>query len=114
MAKNVKSQKPQVRAKVREFVIPVVRDGVVLGREAPLGCVAIRRALDLLIAAPFEHIEIEDDVISDIMIRKAILRRIPRENVIDFVLKSVKPLMGAEEIMHLDLDVEIMVEYSGR
>lgn len=113
MAKNVKSQKPHVRAKVREFVIPVIRDGIVLGKEAPLGCIAIRRALDLLVAAPFEHIEIEDDVISDIMVRKALLRRIPAEKLIDFVIKTVKPLMGAEEIMHLDLDVEIMVEYGG-
>ena len=99
-----------LRARVREFGIPSVRDGIVLGRQSPVGCVAIRNAVGLLGGAPFAHIELEDEVISDVIVRQAILRRIPKEKLIAFVLDRIKPLMGAEEILHLDLEVEVMLE----
>lgn len=111
MSKLINSpQKYVVKAHVREFTIPPVRDGLVLGIESPIGCVAMRRALELLIATPFEHIEIEDDVIRDILVRRALLRRVPRDKLVDFVLRRVKPLMGIDEILYLELNAEIHIE----
>lgn len=103
-------QKYVVKAQVREFAIPPVRDGLVLGLESPIGCVAMRRALELLIATPFEHIEIDDDVIRDILVRQALLRRIPKNKLVEFVLRRIKPLMGIDEILYLDLNAEIHIE----
>ena len=61
-------------------------------------------------ASPFEHLEFEDDVISDIIVRGAILRRIPKDKLIAFVLSQIKPLMTVDEILHLDLEVEVEIE----
>lgn len=103
-----------IRAKLKEFGIPPIHDGLVLGKMAPIGCSAIRKALDLLVASPFDHIEVEnDDVISDIIVRAAVLRRLPQETLIRFVLNRIKPLMGREEILHLDLDVEVLLGEEG-
>ncbi|HWP00917.1 MAG TPA: hypothetical protein VNL74_09885 [Methylococcus sp.] len=99
-----------LRVKVREFHMPPINDGVVLGREAPIGCQAFRRALELLVVAPFEHIELEDEVVGAILVRRALLRRISKEYLTDFVLQRIKPLMGPEEILHLDLHAEIWIE----
>ncbi len=100
----------QVYVKVREFKIPPVRDGLVLGRKAQIGCYAIRRALHLLVAASFVHLELEDEVISDLIVRESVLRRFPKEQLIAFVLAKVKPLMGEEEILELEIDTEVLLD----
>ena len=99
-----------LQVRVKEFKIPPISDGVVLGREAPIGCAAFRKALELLVVSPFEHIKLDDDVIGDILVRRAFLRRVPQDYLIQFVLQRIKPLMGSEEIMHLDLNAEILIE----
>jgi hypothetical protein len=102
--------KHSVRAHVREFSIPPIHDALVLGRDAPIGCKAFRKALDLLMANPFEHIELNDDTISDILVRATILRRLPPQKLIEFVIQQIKPLMTATEVLHLDLDVQVTLE----
>jgi len=101
-----------IRAHVREFAIPPIHDALVLGRHAPIGCKAFRKALDLLMAQPFEHIELDDPVVNDLLVRAAILRRVPQDKLVAFVLQQVKPLMGADEVLHLDLDIRVTVEGS--
>lgn len=99
-----------VKLRVREFGVPPIHDALVLGKKSPIGCVAIRKALSLLQGSPFEHIEFDDDVISDILVRSSILRRLPREKLIAVVVQRVKPLMAADEIMHLDIEPELFLE----
>ena len=104
------NMKHSVKVRVREFGVPPIHDALVIGKQSHIGCVAIRKAIELLVASPFEHLEFEDDVISDIIVRSAILRRIPKDKLIAFVLSQIKPLMTENEILHLDLDVEVGIE----
>ena len=99
-----------LKVRVKEFGIPPIRDGLALGRNSPIGCAAIRKAIDLLVTSPFEHIEVRDEIVSDLLVRSTILRRIPQEKLVDFVLQRIKPLMGPEEILHLDLEAEVTLE----
>ncbi len=102
-----------IKARAHEFLLPLIRDGLVIGRDAPIGSVAMRKALELLTAFPFEHIEIEDDVIQDLLVRQALLRRIPQQRLLTFVLRHIKPAMGPEEIMQLEISVELLFEETG-
>lgn len=104
--KNI-GMKNRLVARVTEYQMPPFRDALVLGREASIGCHAVRRALTLLVKTPFVHIELDDPVVADILIRENLLRRLPQERVIAFVLEHVKPLMGIEEVLQVDLDVEV-------
>lgn len=99
-----------IRARATEFVLPPIDDGLVLGRTSPIGHVAVGKALDMLTVTPFEHIEVEDEVISDILVRSAILRKISPDQLRDFVLENIRPMMGADEIVQLNLDVEVQLE----
>ncbi|MFQ5750261.1 MAG: hypothetical protein ACE5H3_12540 [Planctomycetota bacterium] len=101
----------EFRTRVREFGIPPIHDALVVGRNSPIGCSALRRALDLLVSFPFEHIELEDEVIQNLLVRAAILKRAPREVLISYVLKEIKPLMGPEEVLHLDLEVSVLLGF---
>ncbi len=100
----------RVTATVCEFALPPVHDALVLGRDAPVGCRAFRRVLELLSPAVFEHLETDDDTISDVLVRATLLRRIPADRLLQFVLADIKPLMAADEVLRLDLDVELRVE----
>lgn len=106
----VVSTKHVLRARVHEFGIPPIRDGLVLGKASPIGCVAIRKALELLGDSRFVDIDPQDEVISNIIVRSTILQLIPKEVLIDFVLRRIKPLMAPENILHLHLETEVLLE----
>lgn len=108
---NVQS-KHRITARISEYKIPPVDDVLVLGKTAPIGSVAMQRALGLLIAQPYEHIKLDDDVLSDLLVRQAILKRLKKEALIKFVMAHIKPLMSENEILHLSLDTETQIEVS--
>lgn len=99
--------KNTLTARITEYQIPPFRDALVLGREASIGCQAVRRALSLLVRTPFAHIELEDEVVADILIRENLLRRVPQEKVIAFILERIKPMMSPEEVLQVELDIEV-------
>ncbi|MBL3601736.1 MAG: hypothetical protein JMN25_18040 [gamma proteobacterium endosymbiont of Lamellibrachia anaximandri] len=103
-----------IRARITEFVLPPIDDGLVLGRRSPIGHVAVSRALSLLTTTPFEHVEVDDEVIGDVLVRSAILRKISVDQLREFVLSSIKPIMGADEIIQLNIEVEITLERDSR
>jgi hypothetical protein len=49
-------------------------------------------------------------VVSDILVRANILRRLPKEKLVAFVLQQVKPLMEPDEVLHMDVDIEVSME----
>jgi hypothetical protein len=104
-----------IRLQFQEFKIPPVRDALVLGKKAPIGCEAVRRSLTLLHVAPFEHIELSGDnadpVVGDILVRQSVLNKIPREKLIRLILERIKPFMTAEEILHLQIEAEVSLEH---
>lgn len=104
------NRKQNLTLRIKELGIPPIRDGLVLGKKSPIGLIAMTKALPLLHTSPFEHIGVEDDIVSDILIRSALLHRISKEQLVRVVLEEVKPLMVADEIMHLDIEVELLVE----
>lgn len=99
--------------RIGEFTLPPIEDGLVLGKASPIGHVAVGKALNLLTTIPFEHVSVEDEVIGDILVRAAILRKISRSDLVDIILREVRPLMGPDEILHLSLGVDIGIEVKG-
>jgi hypothetical protein len=99
-----------VRLHIREFIIPPITDALVLGKKAPIGSEAIRRALTLLHVAPFAHVAIEDDIVEDIIVRKSVLNKIPEKKLVPLVLKRIKPFMTIDEVIHVDLKPELILD----
>jgi hypothetical protein len=101
-----------VRIRCQEFAMPPVRDAIVLGKNSPIGCEAMRKALMILQPTQFEHIELadKDDVIGDLLVRSSILKKIPVNKFVEPILKRLKPLMASDECLHLDVTSELMVD----
>jgi len=102
-------KKLDITARVGEYAIPPLKDMLVLGKESPIGCIAMRRAIELLVKAPFEHIELDDNIISDILVRQHLLRRVAKDDLIDFVMTHMKPLMGPDEVLHAEINVNVLL-----
>lgn len=101
--------KIMVRATVRAFRIPPVHDALVIGRDAPIGVVALHEALRLIVNEEFSHLPADTDNL-DILVRSAILRRLPPERLRRLVSTEIEPLMTPQEILHLDLFPEVSLE----
>ncbi len=101
-----------ISARVSEFTVPPVRDALVFGARAPVGCVAMLGALQLLGPETYDRIEVDDELVKDIVVRATLLKRAGREKLIVWILDEVKPLMTAEDILHLHLEVEVLVQGS--
>ncbi|MCA8920825.1 MAG: hypothetical protein KDD82_03385 [Planctomycetes bacterium] len=99
-----------LRAHIKAFRIPPIHDALVIGKRAPIGRVALQKALELIVAEPFTELHFEDEVVSDLLVRSALLRRLPAERLRTYVLDRVKPLMEPTEILHLDLFPEVVLE----
>jgi len=101
----------QLNARVRELRVPFVRDGLILGKNAHVGSFAVQKALHLLVDSPFTCLDLEDDIVGGILIRRDLLLRIDQPGLIQFVLDRIKPMMCGEEILELDLNIEIGVTH---
>ncbi|MCB2184329.1 MAG: hypothetical protein KQH63_20060 [Desulfobulbaceae bacterium] len=99
-----------IKLRISEFLIPPVTDALVIGNKAPIGCVAMNRALSLLHVAPFTCLEIEDDTVEGILVRNGILKKISEENLVLIIKNKVKSIMSSEEVLHLDIDMIMSVE----
>lgn len=98
-----------IRATISEFTLPPIEDVLVMGCRSPIGHLAMTRALDLISTTPYRHVAVEDDVVADIIVREPILRRLDEKELVSFVLSHVKPFMGADDVLHVRLEVETQV-----
>ena len=103
-----------INARITEYAMPPVQDALAVGSKAPVGCLALRRALALLINIPYRHIELDDPILSDILIREPVLKRVSEAQVKEFFLNHVKPLMDPSEVLHLQLEVEVQISLAVR
>jgi hypothetical protein len=102
-----------LRVRIKALEIPPIKDGIVIGRAAPMGADAMLRTLKLMSTERFVHIAIpNDDIVSDVIVREAVLRKLKSDRLKTFILKRIKPLMAENELLMLDMDIEVVIEDS--
>jgi hypothetical protein len=101
-----------LRVRMRALEMPPIKDGLVIGVDAAIGGEAMARTLRLMTNEKFERILLKDEIIAEVVVRSAVLRKIGREKMLSFVTKRVKPVMAETELLLLDIDVELVMEDS--
>ncbi|HEX3730090.1 MAG TPA: hypothetical protein VHV47_09820 [Opitutaceae bacterium] len=122
MARTIKPAKPSkafasgpseqfVRVRIKALEIPPVKDGIVIGKAAPIGVESMLRTLKLMSAERFARIQFPDDnVISDAIVRESVIRKLGEARLREFIGRRVKPLMAENELLLLDMEIEVVVE----
>lgn len=98
--------------RLRALEMPPIKDGLVIGSKAAIGAEAMTRTLRLMSNEKFEVIRFKDEIVEAIIVRLAILKKIGRDRLVDFVMKRVKPVMAESELLMLDIQVELVIEDS--
>ena len=98
-----------LQARIKAFAIPPLTDALVIGREAWIGTNALQKALNLLIPEEFEQVTIDDEIIADVLIKSILLRRLTKDRLVTFLIDQIKPFMSAQDILHVQLDLEIFL-----
>lgn len=102
-----------IRVRVKALEIPPIKDGIVIGREAAIGGEAMVRTLRLMTNEKFERFPVaKDEILQDVIVRSAIVRKLGRERVLKFVMDRIKPIMTETELLMLDIDIELVIEDS--
>lgn len=104
------SKEEFLKVRVKEFGIPPIKDGLIVGRKAPIGPEAMERCLKLLCNEHFQRLKPDDDVIEEIFLRSSILKKISAAKMIQMILENMKPIMCDSEILVLDIKLEVFLE----
>lgn len=100
-----------IRVRLRALEIPPIKDGIVIGRSAPIGAEAMMRTLKLMSNERFIHVPIKhDDIVSDAIVRESVLRKLKEEKLCAFISSRIRPLMAENELLMLDMEIEVVVE----
>lgn len=101
-----------LRVRMRALEMPPIKDGLVIGADAAIGGEAMARTLRLMTNEKFERIILKDEIIEEVVVRLAILKKIGRDQLLSFVMRRVRPVMAESELLLLDIEVELVVEDS--
>ena len=100
-----------VRVRLKALEIPPIKDGIVIGRSAPIGAEAMMRTLKLMSNERFIHVLIKgDDIVSDAIVRESVLRKLKEDKLRTFIATRIRPLMAENELLMLDMEIEVVVE----
>ena len=95
---------------MREFDLPPIRDGVVVGRRAAIGPTALFDAVDRMLPGMFELVNVEGhSVIEAVIIRKDRLRMVDRQRLVDIFKQHAESLMTDTSIVQVEVDGELSV-----
>jgi hypothetical protein len=99
-----------VRVHFKTLDLPPIKDGLVLARGAQVTAETLLQMLKLVSTDQFVRIPIEDDLISDILIREPVLRKLTAGEIQGFVLDRIKPSMADGEVIAVQMSIEVLIE----
>jgi len=107
--KSENNRTAHVTVRLSEFEIPPMQDVLLLGRRAPIGPEAARRMVDALSPEQYEVITVEEGPIEAIVVRKPLLKLIPKEKIIPFLLEEGLKIITEHTVIRAQVNVVITV-----
>ncbi len=107
--KNGRSKKARINIELTTFEIPPSGDILVLGKRCPIGVQAAKRMLDAVAPNQFELIQMEDEIIEGILVKKHLFLRTEKESLIKTVVEEAKAIMGTDCMIKIKCEVTVIV-----
>jgi hypothetical protein len=103
-------QKSQLSMEFSTFEVPPQGDILVLGKRCPMGQQAAKRMLDSVAPDKFEFVEIEDDIIEAIFVKKHLFLRADRDALIKAIVEETKAIMGPGCMIRVECNIVVSVK----
>lgn len=107
--KSQRRRNATVDMQLSTFHIPPSGDALVLAKRCPIGPKAAKRMLDTVSPGQFELIEMEDDLIEGILVKKELFLRADRGLLIDAIVQEAKAIMGPQCMITIRCEITVTV-----
>ena len=104
-----RSRKAILNMELSTFNIPPSGDVLVLAKHCPIGPQAARRMLDTVSPGQFELIELKDDLIDGILVKKYLFLRADKDSLVKAILEDSKAIMSDQCMMSIKCDIAVAV-----
>lgn len=98
-----------LKVDMQRFRLPPIDSALIIGTRAPIGPTAMAKSLEEMVPHEFERIDIEHPRIQTILVHAAHLRRIPKERLVEILVKQAEELIDETEMLHVALDIRVSV-----
>lgn len=104
------SRKALIDLELSTFEIPPSGDILVLAKRCPIGRQAAKKMLDTVAPGQFELIDLEDDLIEALLVKKYLFLRANKERLISAVVEEAKAIMGPECMIRIRCEISVTVK----
>jgi len=108
--KNKRSKKARIAMELSTFEIPPSGDVLVLGKRCPIGPQAAKRMIDSAAPDQFDLIQIEDDIIEAILVKKFLFLRTEKEPLVKAIVEESRAIMGTDCMIRVKCEVVVTVD----
>lgn len=96
---------------MREFDLPPIGDGVLIGRRAAIGPRGLFEAIDRMLPGLYQLLPVEGHpVVEAVIVRSAKLRIVEQGTLVELFLRQAEALMTEGTIIRVDVDCEVAVQ----
>lgn len=106
------SKKIELNMRLSEFEMPPMQDVLIVGKDAPIGSEAARRMVEILSPDQYQIRKIDHPTIEALVIRKALLKLIPENRLLDIILEEVEPVTDETMIIRVQMNIAILINKS--
>lgn len=103
------SRKAALDLQLTTFNIPPAGEVLVLGKRAPIGPQAAKTMLDTVAPDQFELVQLDDDVIEAMLIKKYLFLRADREALIRAIFEEAKAIMNEQDMIAITANILVTV-----
>ena len=102
-------RKAELSIRLSEFELPPMRDVLLVGKKAPIGPEAVRRMVDALSPDQYEIIRINHPVFEAVVLKKSIMKLIPKEKLLPIILEEGERMSSDNTILKAQVNIVIQV-----
>jgi len=106
---NEKKRKIMLDMTLSTFEIPPAGEILVLAKHSPIGPQAAKRMLDTVAPGQFELVQLENDLIEAMLVKKYLFLRADKESLIEAIIEESGTIMSPQCMITIKCDVTVAV-----
>lgn len=95
--------------KLSTFEMPPAGEVLVLAKRSPIGAQAGKRMLDTVAPEQFELVQLEDELIDAVLVKKHLFLRADRKRLLRAIIEEAKPIMSLQGMVTIKCDIAVTV-----
>lgn len=96
-----------VGLRMSHFELPPVEGALIIGRKAPIGSLAMEKALTEMMPGTFVRVPVEHPIIEAVIVRQSHLKRIDHGRLIELLIRNSEDVIEETEALRVSIELEL-------